>query len=1014
MKKVLLFLFFSCYFVFSKAQTPHLRRYTVDDGLPSSHIYRTFQDSEGYIWVCTDKGLARFDGYRFEKFTTKEGLPYNDIWGIAEDSQKRLWFTSYAHTILYYDLKEHKFHSIKVKDLDPKAQFDHVMFFQKKGDKILAFKSYESVIEIENGKTALNYLSAEYSLATFFDIYKDLYLYVKKNKTKVFEEGYPQQQRTFAENLQFILDGKVDKVRNYSKDFFEGESILCSLHFPDRNLFCKVSSIWTANGKNIFKKDLKELSMFPNNRIIYFSKIGNTDLCLITTEKEQFVIDKNLNRQKEYDFIDELGVNSLFIDKEFNVWISSKQDGLLMLTQEAIKSKVFNILENVAVKAICRDARNRIWIGTDLGQLFIYENQKLRLMEFEDQMKVSISKIVADASGGVLIAWINNSLMHLKDAEVYKKIKFQEVIFYNFTNFKFSDDRHLLFKNVSVKDILQTNDKNIQYIITGKNVHYLQQNKNNVYIEFAFRNLGYRSFAIEELTNGEIYFGTGIGLIKKNNNDLDLLSTLKSKYPIANQPITDLLTDNQDNLWVATDGFGIYRVRDNKVDVISELNGMIIKNFYFDKSVNRIWMATNDGVHVISVQSESPLKYTYNKISVLQGLPTQEIHSVYADGNKLFAGTNNGLVIINLDNFFANRVDSVEASPLVVKNVKVNRRDTTLHNDYRLKYNQNNIELEFVGLSYKSDRNIKYEYRMTGIDNEWHTTSDLKREFTTLPPGSYEFELRATDIENKPLKNFVPIKFEILPPFWQTWWFYLSIVGLVLAIVYSGFKVFKRNQNKAIEINKKFADLELQALQSQMNPHFVFNALSSIQSFILNKDFLTANDYLTNFSKLIRAFLESSRDKYISIQEEVLLIERYIKLEKVRFRDKFEFEIIQSENVNPSIEIPSMLIQPFVENAINHGLLYKENKGNLIVSFDQQENQLLCVIDDDGVGRAKAAELKNKSLKSYKSRAMEITEERMRTLQILDNIDVSINVIDKVDESNNATGTRIEIKIYIN
>ncbi|MFN3852251.1 MAG: histidine kinase [Spirosomataceae bacterium] len=1013
MKKTLLFLFFSFQFLLSKAQTPHLRRYTVDDGLPSSHIYRTFQDSEGYIWVCTDKGLARFDGYRFEKFTTKEGLPYNDIWGIAEDSKKRLWFTSYAHTILYYDLKEHKFHSIKVKNLDPKAQFEHVLFFQQNRHKMLINYAYNGVIELENRKTRGWKLENKNTLFSQFLIYKDLYDFNNKNREGVFQRGYPHVQRVFTENLQFILDNKVDSVRNYNIDFFEGKNILFSLHYVGYNIFFKPTEIWMANGKISRSKKLTQLSSFSNNRIIFACKTGKSNLCFVATEKEQFVIDNDLNRITEYDFVKDIGINSLFIDNEKNTWLSTKQEGLIMLTQEAVKSKTLALLKDIAVKTIC-SSNNQIIIGTESGSVLVYENQKLRVLDFKNPMKVSVNKIITDKSGGLIVSWINNSLAYIPQSYFSRRIDFEERIFNVNKQFDFPKNKLILFKNIVSKDLTQSRKSNEIYGITGKYIYYFDINKKGIFVGYFKSIAGHRLFSFEHTNNGDLYIGTGLGLTRKDSSELNFLNNIKQFYPIATKPITDLLTDGQDNLWVATDGFGIYRVRDRQVDVISELNGMIIKSFYSDKSANRIWMATNDGVHVISIQSESPLKYSYNKISVLQGLPTQEIHSVYAEGNKLFAGTNNGLVIINLDNFFANRVNRVEASPLVIKNVKINRRDTTLLNNYQLKYNQNNIELEFVGLSYKSDRNIKYEYRMIGIDNEWHTASDLKREFTTLPPGSYEFVLRATDIENKPLKNFVPIKFEILPPFWQTWWFYLLIMGFILSTAYFGFRIFKLNQNKEIEINKKFADLELQALQSQMNPHFVFNALSSIQSFILNKDFLTANDYLTNFSKLIRAFLESSRDKYISIQEEVLLIERYIKLEKVRFRDKFDFEIIQSENVNPSIEIPSMLIQPFVENAINHGLLYKESKGNLIVSFDQEENQLLCVIDDNGVGRAKAAELKNRSLKSYKSRAMEITEERMRTLQILDNIDVSINVIDKVDESNNATGTRIEIKIYIN
>ena len=199
-----------------------------------------------------------------------------------------------------------------------------------------------------------------------------------------------------------------------------------------------------------------------------------------------------------------------------------------------------------------------------------------------------------------------------------------------------------------------------------------------------------------------------------------------------------------------------------------------------------------------------------------------------------------------------------------------------------------------------------------------------------------------------------------------------------------------------------------------MNPHFVFNALSSIQYYILNNDIEAANDYLSRFSRLMRLFLESSRNKYISVYEESELLEYYITLEQLRFKNRFTFEIKIEDDVPQELEIPSMLIQPFVENAINHGLVYsKNNEGVLVIHFSLTEKYVRCTIEDNGIGREKAAELKQKSIKSYQSQSTQITAERIQSLKYIEETKVEVNIIDKFNEIGESQGTKVEILIYL-
>jgi hypothetical protein len=498
------------------------------------------------------------------------------------------------------------------------------------------------------------------------------------------------------------------------------------------------------------------------------------------------------------------------------------------------------------------------------------------------------------------------------------------------------------------------------------------------------------------------------------------LVAIKQKYPILTKPISCFESDAQNALWAGTDGYGVYRLLNNQVQQIPELSGMIINYLYSEKENNRLWVATNEGVFLLKLNLKTPqLTYTVQKISLAQGLPTLEVNCMVVRDNELFVGTSKGLAMLPIQNIIDEEKDKTQI-PLIIKNIKINRQDTLITKYYDLNYRQNNLDIDFVALSYKSDKNIKYDYKMVSenADTLWHPVQDLHKEFSLLASGKYVFSLRAFDINGNPSQSIKPIVFVINPPFWDTAWFKilmaLLIITAIILFFYLRTKNIQKKEEQKTQINKKFAELELQALQAQMNPHFVFNALSAIQNFILNNDAEEATDYLSRFSRLMRLFLESSRNKYISLSDEKVLLEYYIQLEQLRFKDKFTYQITLGYGVSLDTEIPSMLLQPFVENSINHGLVYKENNdGYLNIDFKRETDALICTIDDNGIGREKAAEIKSKSLKSYKSRGTEITEERLRSLELIENTKIEISIIDKKDENQVAIGTKIVIVMYL-
>jgi len=354
--------------------------------------------------------------------------------------------------------------------------------------------------------------------------------------------------------------------------------------------------------------------------------------------------------------------------------------------------------------------------------------------------------------------------------------------------------------------------------------------------------------------------------------------------------------------------------------------------------------------------------------------------------------------------------------PILINDVKINEENASFASEYKLAYNENTLLIKYIGLSYKGK--VEYKYRLKGLDDDWVMTSINEVRFPELRPGNYEFEVKSITKDGMESTETAKVYFRIKPhPLYSAAAFMIYAVllfGSIFAYYQWRIWAIKKKEREQTIINKKFAELELQALQAQMNPHFVFNALAAIQNFVLQKDDRTANRYLSGFGQLMRLFLDSSKEKYITLDNELELLGLYVELERLRFDNKFDYHVHIPDNINRhDTEIPSLLLQPFIENAINHGIRYLEGKGNIWLNFDLLNSAYLkCIIDDDGVGRKKSKAIRERSLKGYKPRGIQIVEERLETLSFINELKVEVKIIDK-EELGVPTGTRIEIIIPI-
>jgi hypothetical protein len=524
---------------------------------------------------------------------------------------------------------------------------------------------------------------------------------------------------------------------------------------------------------------------------------------------------------------------------------------------------------------------------------------------------------------------------------------------------------------------------------------------NPFYIPLA-ENLNFSKTNVLKLQDGSIVFTRQFEVIRFNKKKI-------INRIFVEKNIEEVYQDKEGKIWLALNNGGAICYTDgnfNNNSSVRYLGNKTVISIIEDSKGKMLFGTSGNGVYLL--QKTVVIQYNSPKIFSTTNKKREEIKSVSTISTTPVIDENSKII-----NTVTSRNDTIP--PVVfVNNIKINGIDTTTLNYYKLLYNENNIELNISGvLSDKSG--LQYKYILEGKENNWNYTTNTSMYYTALSPGVYTFKVFA--MSDNGIWSTIPavITFIISPPLYKTFWFVFAIVLLFLAFLLS--IIFIINRKKQLretlleEEKRKVLISELHALRSQMNPHFIFNTLSSIQSFITKNSSKDAVYYLSKFSKLMRGTLENTQNQKIAIKDEIETLELYMELEKLRLDNKFSYYINIDEEIDVQFEqIPPMLIQPYVENAIWHGISHKVGSGLIKVTFMlMNENLLKCEIEDDGIGRKKSMEI-NKEQKKNTSLGMSITKERLEIINSLKDSKLSINIID-LEVNNKATGTKIELFI---
>ncbi len=541
------------------------------------------------------------------------------------------------------------------------------------------------------------------------------------------------------------------------------------------------------------------------------------------------------------------------------------------------------------------------------------------------------------------------------------------------------------------------------------------------------RKEGYFSFysnrVLSDSTRQFIYF--------TNNKNLYQYCTANKKFkslyvdstyyanPIEKHDCSYML-DEAGIIWLSTPDHHLWKIDPGKFKITDTIK---FNNSRVDLTGARIYGAWHDYLLISTIKSQL-LFNTKNNQSVYLNrnnglLLNQGSKEMLCNGNLFFNYAGAGIVqYASIDNLIQPSKKITPYITFILINNKPVVSDTLPQylKKLQLDYTHNTISIGFSSIETQFPDRLEYAYKLEKGDKEWSYTNNINRRinYANLAPGKYIFKVKAREwgLDWSPETDLF---ITITPPLWRRWWF-ITLIILSSAALLFGFAQWRINSIRRQEVlrakhEKDLLELEAKALNAQMNPHFIFNCMNSIKSLIQKNEQAQAITYLTTFSKLIRTIFNNSDEREITLFDELETCKLYTQLESMRLNNKFTYDFKVDGTIDiKSVRIPALIIQPFIENAIWHGIMPKETGGILIVAVDKISDNIQCTIDDNGIGRHLSAQIKSGSESAaHKSKGVSLTQSRLHLDNLLNERKASVDIIDKKDEHGKAAGTRIII-----
>lgn len=933
--------------VYCQISEPKYFSYDVDQGLPSSEVYDAYQDSLGYLWFTTDRGIARFDGFRFQTLSTKDGLSNNTCFHFMPDKNDMYLNTIDGNLACVTNFKVYK--NLNVTNLIHKKKFQGWFEFLNSDEKseqftlfsLVGHKSY--LVDVKKNKIdtiKLNYTLLNDSIS-YYDGNKTMLVRFWDKKAKIYDYAY-YYKRPGQGNLWCV----------FSPDLYV-RKILC---FRNKEL---LSCIMEST-------DIK---------INYVTIIDN----LIWACTNQGIVQYDLSGRKINHFLKNFSASFVIKDREGNYWITTLNKGVKMVPGfkiDRIYQPGFNVDKNKIVGL-------KNWYGNLL--VVSSDNQ---LTTYDPISKAALLNIKID---GTKIP--------------FKVAMLEETVYFNNTNITLDGNRPRIFNTSTSKSMAYLARVGYGYILqrlSNGNVLSIMHLSYTIWdkdykMKLYATNDSFKKkiLSVCALGNKQYLLGTVAGMYMLEENDPCRPKFVKIPGLDSFARINDIKR-KENIIIIATTGHGLVITDMKRSLIFTSLQGLptdLLNNLQIESSGN-IWISSNSGlIRMRLINSQNiwnPLSWKAELYSTNNGLSGNYCSDILLLNNNLWISTNNGLNCLNVYNIQPSTV-----SPKIsLEAIETSKRTIDLYgikHHINFEYLENDIRIRYVGISFDKPMHGEfYQYRLLldGNTSNWQPTSESTIQFTNLEPGHYMFEVKARNNNNVWSSPSV-LKFYITPHFTQTLWFKILIgIAGIMAVVAIVLLILRRQRTKQRESEQlqsaiiRTREAELDTLRNQMNPHFVFNALNSIQSLVYKGDARNTNDFLVRFSSLMRDTLQFSKEGAISLEDEINFLSNYLQIEKTRFPTLFDFQIdADPELLADNPDIPSMLAQPLIENAVKHAFKHMQKNGLINIMFEPADNpDYICVVIADN-GSGMKQDLLTPNHPGRKSLGMQIVKERLDLLR---------------------------------
>ncbi len=984
-KRARVFLFLLISTLEFAGQSLNFRNYTVDQGLAFVGVNAIYQDSHGNLWSGGYGGLSRFDGKTFTNYSPKNGLASHQVLAITGDTAGNLWIGTQNGLSI---LRAGKFTTYVQKDGLP----------DDKVNCLLCDSRGRIWIGTDKGLCILN--------GTHFTSPPSLLDSVNTSVHALFEDS---RHLVWVGTDKGIVCISPDEHVAHVFNRFNGltDDHVNSIYQDTRGKYW----IGTDKGITCFEKDLLGHSSATVLHGIRINSVnqdlqGNlwisTDLGLWKYDGSEF---KNISLGHE---LNANRTSCLYLDFEKNLWIGTYSGLFRYRSADFVSYGQDDGIVPPFITQLTRDRQRNLWIGTQGGGIYVYKNNHFYNYSLGQGLPSNNITSVIEASDGAI--WIGTdhgfcTCPPVSDPSVKPRFK------------RPSKDVHLHSDTI---DILFQDSKGAIWF-GGTNGVTRYQNGSYTWIPISASKKDFTIYYFLEDEQHTLWAGSYLGgLFRYEGNSFVQVSKelgMKSDSYLA------MLQDKEGIYYFGTfDGVYMYDPKGRygeKLVQFSEADGLSSDLVYlltFADEEETLWVGTNQSLNKIDLgaykHNRKKKIIPYGKEEGFTGSECNGSAVCLEPNGTIWFGTVNGLICYNP----AEHKSNLEQPRTGITHIRLFYSDTVLAEHTELGYDKNNLSFEYIGVCLTNPEKVRYLVQLEGFDQNWSpVTSSTIATYSNLPPGQYRFKVMSSNNEGIWNSNAAGFRFTILAPFWKRAWFsvVLALVVISLVVLIFRFRISQVREKENLKL--RVATNEMKALRSQMNPHFIFNSLNSIQHFIVHNDEVSASKYLNTFAKLIRTILNNSEKSTVSIREEIDSLRLYLQLESLRFESKFESEIVIDPGLDLDYhEVPTMLIQPFAENAIIHGLIPKNGNGKLTIRLFQEDKHIVCSITDNGIGRKKALQLKETSVrKTHKSFGLKITQDRLELLNYLHKSNLSVKITDLTDEGGMASGTRVDIYIPV-